>query len=781
MKKFLVIFIAINVVLGALAVGGLVGTIYLAESRPFDYTSPLYGIQMRAETLRLRLSRDEARHAEFALKLVDRRLADLSRAPDEAAISAAATAVQLSLDEAIRAIGAAPQENQEALFARLDQLLVQANIIVKGLLSNRNNAQVLTLSARLAELQKVDTREELVALAPPAPSIAAEIIPFLSKEIDHSGYLLEGAHADLACESCHTDGKYKGTARECTDCHKTPTSGVYAKHFAGECVGCHTLEDWTPYKFNHVAIVECESCHMKDRPVAHYDPPDRSIKYLAAVRLQPLKVMPTPTAMNGEEAYTDTCTRCHSDTTDWNVVQFDHFGFTSCATCHQEKDAPADHYTGQCSNCHNTAAWADAWFNHTGFTKCATCHTAETPAAHYPGYACATCHTPTQWKPATFTHKGTENCVDCHAVDTPIAHYAGQCSTCHTTADWQTITFDHARAGDCLQCHQAPSGHWQNGCTNCHNTTNWHEVNFSHNGLDNCLSCHSKSDHYGGQCSDCHNTSGWGNASFNHNGLTNCLSCHSKSDHYGGQCSNCHNTSNWWDVRFDHGGLTTCAACHADDVQTAHYPGSCETCHSTSGWADVSYDHKTVRPCLDCHSDVLPPNHYSGDCTLCHNTEDWTEIEFDHIGAIKCTSCHEKDVPLKDHKYDDECSECHTTVSWAFVHQGLDSTCSSCHTITGHWPGECNKCHLSVEDWEIYKFDHTGYNDCKSCHPRPAGHPRGQCSKCHTTDDWTPTNGSSLPDEAVGPNIVTEAPQRPAQETPPEAPAAPVTIVAPSR
>lgn len=744
MKKFLVIFLAANVVLGLLATGVFVGGLFLAETRPLDYSSPFYSVQMLAETWRLRLSGDELRRAEFALKLVDRRLADLSRAQDEAAIGEAATAAQLSLDEAIRAIDAAPMENQEALFARLDQLLVQADVIVKGLISVYDSEPVLALSSRLVELQKVETREEMVAITPPAPSIAAEIVPFLSKQVDHSGYPLEGAHTDVACESCHTNGKYKGTARECTDCHEPSATGAYAEHFAGECVDCHTLEDWTPYQFDHVAIVECESCHIKDRPLAHYDPPDASIKYLTSVRVQSLKAMPTPTNMDAE-AYADTCIRCHSDTTDWNVVNFDHLGFTDCASCHLADDAPAGHYAGQCSNCHNTAAWEDAWFNHAGFTNCATCHTAETPAAHYPGYACATCHTPTKWKPSTFTHSGTENCVDCHTQDAPASHYTGQCSTCHNTDDWAAAVFSHANVGDCLQCHQTPSIHWQAGCTDCHNTTDWHDTHFSHDGRDNCLSCHSK------------------------------------SNHYGGQCSSCHNTSNWTDVRFNHGGLTTCAACHADDAQATHYPGSCETCHNTGSWGDADYDHSSTKPCLDCHGDVLPPNHYSGDCALCHSTDSWTNISFNHVNAVKCTSCHEKDIPVQDHKYDEECSECHTTVSWAFVHQGLDSLCSSCHTYAGHWPGECTKCHLSVEDWEIYKFDHTNYTDCKSCHPRPDGHPRGQCSKCHTTDDWTPTSGSSLPDEATTPNIVTEAPERPAQETPAEAPAAPVTTVAPSR
>jgi len=774
MKKFLIIFIAANVVLGTLAAAVLVGTIYLAETRPFDYSSPFYGVQMQAEAWRLRLSRDETRRAAFALKLVDRRLADLSRAQDEVEIDEAATAVQLSLDTAIRAIDAAPQEHQEALFTRLDQLLTQADIIVKGLLARQEYAVVLTLNERLAELQEADTPAELVALAPPRPSIAAEIIPFLSKEVDHSDYPLEGTHAELACESCHTDGKYKGTPRECTDCHSTPATGIYAAHFDGQCVDCHTTASWDPYQFNHVAVVECQSCHLKDSPLAHYDPPDKSIKYLAAVRVQFLKPMPTPTSQNWEEVYADACIRCHTNTNDWHEVDFDHFGFNDCASCHQEEDAPTDHFAGQCSNCHNTVAWQDAWFNHTGFTDCAACHTAETPAAHYPGYACATCHTTTKWKPATYSHTGAVNCIDCHAAETPDDHYSGQCSTCHTTNDWTTIAFDHAGASDCLQCHQTPAGHYQSNCTDCHNTTNWYEVNFSHNGLTNCASCHSRSDHYGGQCSDCHNTFDWRNVAFNHSGLTNCFSCHSKSNHYDGQCSNCHNTRNWSDVRFTHGGLTNCEGCHASDVQTTHYPGSCQTCHTTVSWYDVAFDHKSVRTCLECHSNVLPPEHYSGECSLCHITDNWTDIEYSHIDAVKCTSCHAADKPT-DH-YDDECSECHTTVSWAFVHQGLDSTCSSCHTITGHWPGECNKCHLSTEDWNIYKFDHTGYNDCKSCHPRPSGHPRGQCSKCHDTDSWVPT-GDEVPDEAAVPNIVTDAPERPA----PTAPTTPPVTTAPSR
>lgn len=736
MKKFLIIFVAINVLLGMLAAGGLGGMLFLAETTPFGYSSPLYGIQTWAEDWRLRLSRDESRRAEFALKLVDRRLADLAHAADEEAVTKETNAVLDIFDEAIRAIDAAPLADQEALYARLDQLLIQAKTIVNGLVSTyANNATVLALSNRLAEFQEAETREDMVALVPPAPKITAEAIPFLSKQVEHTAFLLEGAHADVACEDCHTAGKYKGTPKECTDCHRPPANGVYAAHFEGACVDCHTVDSWDPYQFNHIAVVECESCHLKDRPLAHYDPPDPSIKYLAAVSVRPV-TLPTATPL-GDDVHTDACIRCHTDTTDWNTYTFDHFGFTDCTSCHLDDAAPAQHYAGQCSNCHTPSTWEEATFNHTGFTNCATCHAAPTPA-HYTGYACATCHISSAWTPAVFTHTGVEDCATCHSGAKPTAHYDGQCASCHNTGDWTAATFNHAGATDCLQCHQTPTIHWQAGCTNCHNTENWLETHFSHNGL------------------------------------TDCKSCHSQSDHYSGQCSNCHNTHAWPEVNFNHGDLTTCVTCHAEDLPPMHYTGSCDTCHSTRSWGDASYNHDNAGPCATCHSDVLPPNHYSGDCALCHNVDRWDNISFNHVGAVNCTTCHSADKPASH--YTAECSLCHTTVSWAFVHQGLDSDCQSCHTYAGHWPGQCSDCHLSVSDWLEYKFDHTGYTDCKACHTRPDNHPRGQCSKCHNTDSWT-NDITMLPDEAAAPAV---APERPGSTTPTTPPVA-APVAAPSR
>ncbi len=745
MKKFLIIFVAINVLLGGLAIAGVGGMLFLAETTPFGYTSPFYGVQTWAEMSRLRLSRDEGRRAEFALKLVDRRLADLAHAPDEEAVIEATNAVLDILDEAVRAIDAAPLADQDALYAHLDRLLIQANTVVSGLVSTYDNETVLALSNRLAEFQKAETREELVALVPPAPKIAAEVIPFLSKAVDHSLYPLEGAHTDVACESCHTDGEYKGTPKECTDCHRPPANGVYAAHFEGECVDCHTLESWDPYRFDHLAVVECESCHMKDRPAAHYDPPDPSIRFLASVRVKQVTIPPTPTPL-GEDIHTDTCMRCHTDTADWNTFNFDHFGFSDCASCHLEDDAPDQHYAGQCSNCHNNVAWEQAWFNHTGFTNCATCHTAST-TPHYTGYACATCHTATKWTAVTFQHTGTEDCTTCHSGEKPAAHYDGQCSTCHNTVAWDQVNFSHSGLTDCQQCHQTPSIHYQAGCTNCHNTESWQQVSFSHSGLNDCASCHGKSDHYSGQCSNCHNTNSWGSVNFNHT------------------------------------GLTTCVTCHEDDMQAAHYPGSCDTCHNTQTWSDASYDHSSKRPCTDCHSNVTPPDHYTADCALCHGVDNWAHIVLDHdndaVIAMTCTTCHERDLPLPLPHYDGECSECHTTVSWAFVHQGLESDCQSCHTYEGHWPGQCSDCHLSVSDWTDYKFDHTGYTDCKSCHPRPDGHPRGQCSKCHNTDSWTDTE-ELAPDGAAMPTVAPERPG-PTPTTPPATAPVAAPVAAPSR
>ncbi|MFM8321461.1 MAG: cytochrome c3 family protein [Chloroflexota bacterium] len=69
-------------------------------------------------------------------------------------------------------------------------------------------------------------------------------------DFDHSltAFKLDGAHARVACEACHANGRFKGTPVECRACHAEP-----ARHqglFPGGCAECHTVAAWTPAQFN---------------------------------------------------------------------------------------------------------------------------------------------------------------------------------------------------------------------------------------------------------------------------------------------------------------------------------------------------------------------------------------------------------------------------------------------------------------------------------------------------------------------------------------------------
>jgi hypothetical protein len=187
-------------------------------------------------------------------------------------------------------------------------------------------------------------------------------------------------------------------------------------------------------------------------------------------------------------------------------IKFDHTGHSDCYGCH-EGDAPDYHYEGQCSNCHNTGAWADVTLDHTGFTDCAGCHSALAPEGHYPGQ-CSNCHNTGAWADVTFNHAGFADCAGCHSALAPDGHYPGQCSNCHNTGAWADVTFNHAGFTDCASCHTPPPNHWEQSCTDCHRPTDW-EASYNHTFPD-CKSCHSApTNHHPGQCSDCHNPTNW--------------------------------------------------------------------------------------------------------------------------------------------------------------------------------------------------------------------------------------------------------------------------------
>ena len=87
---------------------------------------------------------------------------------------------------------------------------------------------------------------------------------------DHSAakFKLIGAHATLACASCHKGGVYSGLPTACIGCHVQ--AGIHSPLYPATCTSCHTPKGWktitykgphTFPKFHNGAAGRCLTCH----------------------------------------------------------------------------------------------------------------------------------------------------------------------------------------------------------------------------------------------------------------------------------------------------------------------------------------------------------------------------------------------------------------------------------------------------------------------------------------------------------------------------------------
>lgn len=356
---------------------------------------------------------------------------------------------------------------------------------------------------------------------------------------NHSSvFPLTGAHATVACATCHTNNNYTTLPTTCYGCHKADWSGTAnpnhtAAGFPTTCDTCHSTTTWTSVNFNHAlyanypltgahATLTCTQCHVNNNYSS------------------------TPTA----------CYSCH---------QADFTGTTN--PNHVSSGFPTD-----CSICHTTSAWSPSSFNHS--------NTAFPLTGAHTTVACTTCHTNNNYTTLPTT------CYGCHQSDWngttnpnhAAAGFPTTCDTCHTTTSWANATFNHNNtpfpltgahttvacnqchinnvfAGtptDCYSCHKADftgttnpnhvSAGWPTTCTTCHTTTAWlpatlpssyHTFFPLNHGNANgvCTSCHTNSSDYSVfQCTGCHSASA---TNPKHNGVSgyvynsvNCYACH---------------------------------------------------------------------------------------------------------------------------------------------------------------------------------------------------------------------------------------------------------------
>ncbi len=280
---------------------------------------------------------------------------------------------------------------------------------------------------------------------------------------DHTrftGFQLTGAHATLACTSCHVGGKFAGTPADCSSCHKTDFQGTnnpshVAAGFPTDCSLCHSTANWSGATFNHAntpfpltgahVSVACATCHVNNV---------YSGLSTACVSCHLKDYNTTNNPPHASSGIPQTCAVCHT-TTAWTPATFDHsqtpFPLTGA------------HVTVPCASCHIGGVYAGTP------TDCYSCHKSDYLGTTNPNHAaagfpttCQTCHTTTAWTGATFNHTWF-----------PIPHH--------------TATL-------CIDCHTNPSNYAVFVCTNCHTQA---ATDSQHQGVNgyvwnstNCYSCH---------------------------------------------------------------------------------------------------------------------------------------------------------------------------------------------------------------------------------------------------------------------------------------------------
>ena len=377
-----------------------------------------------------------------------------------------------------------------------------------------------------------------------------------------TGFALAGAHAAVACASCHGDakqapryGKPAPTERACAACHDSPhTQAVLelttaAPSSANACADCHVVED-SSFRAGRMtaaqhaatgfalaiphATVACAKCHGEpSRPWASRFP-----------GRQPAD-----------------CRACHMDV---HAGQFDHDPrHAQCTSCHEvDKFVPhrfdvamhartdfaltGSHERARCEACHDevtnhpTLGTQVRRFHGTE-QACASCHAdvhagrfdqQGLPATVGGNAGCARCHDTVQFAPAAVAFD--------HALWTgyPLlgAHEAVGCSGCHPRTTEPPRMHGPAKGRECASCHEdvhqgqfatrdPRTGATTTDCARCHVVEDLRALRFDHQrdsrfALDAnhdklaCSSCHRsvqtergpmiRYKPLGTNCGDCH-------------------------------------------------------------------------------------------------------------------------------------------------------------------------------------------------------------------------------------------------------------------------------------
>jgi hypothetical protein len=566
-----------------------------------------------------------------------------------------------------------------------------------------------------------------------AQSFALAGVPDV-KRFDHAliGFVLDGAHLELACTECHVNAdeailprgaqRYLGLARDCASCHEDPHLGRYS---AVACTACHGQATWDgfasegherflPLSGGHGDLA-CDACHAPES--AH------AFELLAGGATRP----------SDRE-----CSACHASphAPDFARGAAALAGLgpgAGCVTCHVSEH----------TSFHDPALMAMSAEQHaaSGFGL----------AAPHAELECQACHSPGKNRfQARYPGRAPEACSVCHADphggQFAVGAFGGQeCTACHAATHFEPHAFgveEHASAALALD-----GAHLETECAECHVTPAEDAPRAFRGTSDRCDACHADA-HAGffdasvaelpevahGECAQCHETTGFGDAGaeFEHaftgfalggaHAESECAACHEPSaepDATGRTfgkvhalfgafqgCATCHADPHLglFDARPGVPALVEgragCARCHVESsfrtlprgfdhgfwtgfpLAGAHAGASCAACHAPLGGA--GRDGRTAAEaagaaCSDCHEDPhagqFAAADGASDCTRCHAAASAGFLVFDH----------ERDArfPLGEAHAALDCAACHHTVprdGLDVVHyRPLGRECADCH------------------------------------------------------------------------------------------------------
>jgi len=524
-------------------------------------------------------------------------------------------------------------------------------------------------------------------------------------EFDHrkTGYPLEGNHAGLKCDRCHTPARVTPAARK----------GILMKDLRRTYLGLGTA---------------CIACHQDQHQRQLGDKCDRCHTVASGAKWKDVTRFDHSTAkfkLTGSHVKA-ACGKCHvtlpSSDAAKPVVRYAGMPFAACTDCH--KDPHRGSFAAGCKACHNDVAWKPARntvsnFDHsrTKFpllgkhapVTCDKCHKTsdfKTPVAHEQcqachqdihqgqfasraGGDCAGCHTTDGWKPSTFT--GVSHSQSAY----PLLgkHAAVTCDKCHQPAGAATLY--KVRYQACLDCHRDPhdsqfaKAPHKNRCEDCHAVEGFEPAKFT-------LTRHRETQfpltgaHAAVACGECHQkTAEFHNTvAYQFTNLT-CAGCHADPHQpqsrdrtlaakmrSGTECEVCHNVRTWRETAvFDHAKTRF-------PLVGSHRGAACEQCHRATalslGVKKVVFTNAPLV-CVGCHEDIHAGQFAAASenrgCEACHGNSQWKPGTFDHARtSFPLDGAHQK-VP---------CQDCHSTrreVNGRMVvfYRPTPRDCVSCH------------------------------------------------------------------------------------------------------